>query len=61
MTIEDDDHVSASDLRFLLNEIIKIFAGNGRQMRQVRTTLLRLMRDFARQELKRVRGKREKQ
>jgi hypothetical protein len=61
MTIEDDDHVSASDLRVLLNEIIKIFAGNGRQMRQVRTTLLRLMRDFARQELKRVRGKREKQ
>jgi hypothetical protein len=32
------------------------FGGDEKRMRQVRTTLLRLMQEFARQELKRIRG-----
>jgi hypothetical protein len=55
---EDEDYVAPADLRFLLNQIIKNFAGDEKRMRRVRSTLLHLMREFARREVKRLRRKR---
>jgi hypothetical protein len=50
---DDEDYIEASDLRYLLSQIIHIFGYNQEFLRITRSTLLKLIREFAQQELKR--------
>jgi hypothetical protein len=51
--MDQENHVSASDIRIVINEIIRLFGGDRKRMLKVSRTLLQLLREFTREELKR--------